>query len=345
MPKRPIIFALMAAILFGSATPASKYLLDIFGTYQLAGLLYIGASIGVLPFLLKQKAFSLPWNIDKKSRFLLLGAILFGGISGPVLFLFGLRFSSAASVSLLLNLELIATAFLGIILFRDHLTSFGWYSFGIMLAAAILLSTGEEKAGLYGGLLVAAACLCWGLDNHFTALITGINPAQITFWKGFFSGAVNLTIGIIIEGYFTLSISKCIVAIGIGAFSYGLSIMFYISAAQKIGASRSQIIFSASPFFGVLFSVLFLVEMISTLQLIATLMMVLALVLFFFDHHSHIHQHTAKFHNHWHYHDDKHHVHCSRDSSQGIFHTHPHHHKKIKHSHPHWPDQNHRHDH
>jgi drug/metabolite transporter (DMT)-like permease len=344
MPKTPIILALFAAILFGAATPVSKFLLDIFGAYQLAGLLYLGASLGVLPFILREKAFSWPWKIDKKTGLLLFGSVLFGGLSGPVLFLFGLRIASAASVSLWLNLELVATALLGIILFRDHLTALGWSSFGIMLAAAILLSTGEGKTGLQGGMLVAAACFCWGLDNHFTALITGISPAQTTFWKGLVAGAVNLIIGIS-TGDFTLSISKGAMAIGIGAFSYGLSVMMYIIAAQRIGATRSQIIFSASPFFGVFFSAFFLAEIISMLQMISALMILLALTLLFFDHHSHIHWHGTKIHNHWHRHDDKHHDHGFDDPSHGIFHTHPHQHRKTTHSHPHWPDQNHRHDH
>jgi drug/metabolite transporter (DMT)-like permease len=344
MPKIPIILALIAAILFGAATPAGKFLLDIFGTFQLAGLLYLGASLGVLPFILREKAFSWPWTIDKKTRFFLIGSILVGGVLGPVLFLFGLRIASAASVSLWLNLELVATALLGIILFRDPLTALGWLSFGIMLAAALLLATGEEQAGLQGGMLVAGACFCWGLDNHFTALITGISPAQTTFWKGIVAGTVNLVIGIA-TGDFTLSISKGAIALGLGAFSHGLSVMFYISAAQRIGATRGQIIFSASPFFGVLFSAFFLGEIISMLQIVSAMMILSSLILLFFDHHSHTHWHGTKFHNHWHYHDDKHHNHGSDEPSHGFFHTHHHQHRKTSHSHPHWPDQNHRHDH
>ena len=344
MPKTPIILALIAAILFGAATPAGKFLLELFGTYQLAGLLYLGASSGVLPFILRTKHFSWPWKFDKKTGLLLLGSVIFGGLLGPVLFLFGLRIASAASVSLWLNLELLATALLGILLFRDHLTFLGWSSFAIMLAAAILVSIGEEKSGLLGGILVATACICWGLDNHLTALITGISPAQITFWKGLTAGTVNLSIGII-TGNFTPAVSEIALALVIGAFSYGLSVMFFISAAQRIGATRSQIIFSASPFFGVLFSAIFLAETISTLQMMSTLMILSALALLFFDHHSHVHRHGTTFHKHWHYHDDSHHDHGKESPSHGIFHTHPHHHDDTTHSHPHWPDQNHRHDH
>jgi hypothetical protein len=48
--KLPILLALISAALFGSATPASKILLDSFAPIQLAGLLYLGAAIGVSPY-------------------------------------------------------------------------------------------------------------------------------------------------------------------------------------------------------------------------------------------------------------------------------------------------------
>ncbi|MGB5983723.1 MAG: hypothetical protein WBG37_00345 [Desulfobacterales bacterium] len=44
------IFAgLVSAFLFGAATPASKFLLLDIQPQSLAGLLYLGAAIGVLP--------------------------------------------------------------------------------------------------------------------------------------------------------------------------------------------------------------------------------------------------------------------------------------------------------
>ena len=45
----PILMALLAALFFGAATPASKSLLKDFGPFTLAGLLYLGAVVGVFP--------------------------------------------------------------------------------------------------------------------------------------------------------------------------------------------------------------------------------------------------------------------------------------------------------
>jgi drug/metabolite transporter (DMT)-like permease len=241
-------------------------------------------------------------------------------------------------------LELIATVLLGYLVFRDQLQRSGWAATVGVLVAATLLSLSEGHAGVKAGLLVTAACLCWGLDNHFTALITGITPAQTTFWKGTVAGCVNLLIGLQLDHY-TASFALTAAAITTGIFSYGISLVLYIASAQKLGATRSQIIFSSSPFFGVILAAAFLGESISLLQIIAALIILISLVLLFFEHHHHLHHHEAVAHEHWHRHDNGHHDHSFPGMPQGLYHSHWHEHKATTHSHQHWPDPVHRHNH
>jgi drug/metabolite transporter (DMT)-like permease len=344
VPKHPLAIALLAAILFGAATPASKALLQTLPTFQLAGLLYLGAAIGVIPLIIREKKFSWPWDLDHKTAYRLLGAIGLGGVVGPLLLLFGLSLASAASVSLWLNLELIATVILGFLIFRDKLHLSGLTATVGIVAAATLLSFSEGHAGVKAGLLVGAACFCWGLDNHFTALITGITPAQTTFWKGLVAGTVNLSIGIQLDPYIA-TFYLTVAAILVGVFSYGFSLVLYIASAQKLGAARSQIIFSSSPFFGVLLAVVFLGESIYPAQIIAALIIVISLALLFFEKHHHLHHHQAVAHEHWHHHDDGHHDHHSPGKPQSIYHSHWHEHRATTHAHLHWPDPQHRHEH
>lgn len=58
--RGPVMLALLSAALFGSATPLTKTLLNQLRPFQLAGLLYLGAAIGVLPFAWKTLGDSLP---------------------------------------------------------------------------------------------------------------------------------------------------------------------------------------------------------------------------------------------------------------------------------------------
>jgi drug/metabolite transporter (DMT)-like permease len=344
MPKFPLAIAFLAALLFGAATPASKTLLQTLPTFQLAGLLYLGAALGVVPLIVKERKFSWPWNLDGQTGFRLLGAIALGGILGPVLLLFGLKLASSASVSLWLNLELVATIVLGHLFFRDKLTGHAWVATGGTLAAAALLSVSEGYAGVQAGLLVTLACCCWGFDNHFTALITGITPAQTTFWKGLVAGIANLAIGLQLGSY-TATVSVTAAALLVGIFSYGISLVLYITSAQKLGAARSQIIFSSAPFFGVILAATWLKEPISLAQIIATLVIIFSLVFLFLEQHLHLHKHEAAAHEHWHRHDNGHHHHLFPGMPQAQYHSHWHQHQATTHAHPHWPDPDHRHDH
>jgi drug/metabolite transporter (DMT)-like permease len=344
MSKLPLAMALLAALLFGAATPASKALLQALPTFQLAGLLYLGAALGVLPLIFHERTFSWPWNWDRRTSLRLIGAISMGGVLGPVFLLFGLRLASSASVSLWLNLELIVTVLLGYLFFHDELNLHSSVATVGMLTAATLLTISEGCAGVQAGLLVVLACVCWGLDNHYTALITGITPAQTTFWKGLMAGMVNFSIGIGLNAY-TAALSLTAMAITVGVFSYGISIVLYITSAQKLGATRSQVIFSSSPFFGVILAATLLGEPISLAQILATLVIIISLAFLFFEQHSHVHQHQAIVHKHCHRHDDGHHHHVHPEMPPALYHSHAHQHRAITHSHPHWPDPYHRHAH
>jgi drug/metabolite transporter (DMT)-like permease len=340
----PFLIGILAAALFGSATPTSKALLNSLSAFQLAGLLYIGATIGVIPLVSGKGHLSAPWKLPRKTCFKLLGAIFFGGCLGPVLLLLGLGLASSASVALWLNLELVTTVALGQLFFHDRLTKTSALAAAGTLAAAILLSVSEGLAGLYAGLLVLAACLCWGLDNHLTALIDRMSPSQTTFWKGLVAGPVNFAIGMYVTPFHP-SVTVVGLALLVGALTYGISIVLYIASAQQLGATRSQIVFSSSPFFGVLLSAILLGEPISLLQGLAMVLIAASLGGLVLEEHEHEHLHAKIEHDHWHWLDDQHH---DDENTPGIcmgWHCHWHVHNPLVHTHAHRPDLHHRHEH
>ena len=334
---------LISALLFGASTPLGKILLDSLPPFLLAGLLYLGAAMGVLPFAREKRNRISLCAMGTKNIWRLVGAIGFGGIIGPVLLLFGLKIAPAASVAMWLNLELVATALLGYILFQDHLGVYGWLGVIGTIGASLLLSWQEGAGGFQALLFLGGASFCWGLDNHLTAIIDGITPTQSTFWKGMAAGTTNIVISFLFESW-KIDIRLIPAAIIVGVFAYGFSISLYILAAQNLGATRGQMIFSCAPFFGVLLSVLLLGEHISSLQIAAAGILILSLVILFRDQHGHAHAHDPAYHKHGHRHDDDHHEHHLTENMQKT-HTHWHQHKPVCHSHPHWPDLHHRHNH
>ena len=195
----PVGIAVLSAALFGAATPLSKLLLDDFTPFQLAGLLYLGAALGVAPTAWRGGRPRLPARTDLRNRYRLFGAVVSGGIAGPVFLLLGLRSAEAASVSLWLNFELAATAVLGVLFFREQLGRLGWTGVATAFFGSTILAFDGGIAGARAACFVLIACVCWGLDNHLTALIDGITPSQSTFWKGLAAGVTNLAIGAMLD--------------------------------------------------------------------------------------------------------------------------------------------------
>lgn len=341
---RGLLLAVISALLFGAAAPLSKGLTQTFQPMQLAGIMYLGAALFALPFALKG-GLRWPWTLDRGGALRLSASLFFGGLLGPVLLLAGLKLASAGSVSMYLNLEMIFTTAVACLVFKEHLGRRGWLAVLGGLAAAGSLSVSEGLAGITAGALVAAACLCWAIDNNCTATLDQITPPQMVLYKGATAGSVNLLLGLALAGR-AFSWQSVPAALAIGALCFGLSIVLYITAAQQLGAGRSQVVFSAAPFFGLLLSAVFLHEGLTLWQARAAALMVGVVALLFTDSHAHEHAHAALTHVHEHTHDDGHHDH---DHGPGFDprtrHTHEHAHQPLTHSHPHVSDLHHRHEH
>jgi drug/metabolite transporter (DMT)-like permease len=332
---------LLSAALFGASPPIAKDLLTEVGPLTLAGLLYLGAALGVTPF---SRSGGSPERRRQPRHWLYLGgAVFFGGIAGPVLLLWGLSHTAAASASLWLNLETVATAVCAWLLFREHLGARAWIAVACVVAAGAVLAYPLDTGTLTGAALIAAACVCWGLDNNFTALIDGYTAAQSTLIKGLVAGAVNLGIGLGVEGLPPLgAVGPALI---LGALAYGASIMLYIRGAHHLGATRSQMLFATAPFFGVALAWIGFGEAVTTAQVVAIAPMALGIGLLLTGSHEHEHSHEELTHTHSHRHDDDHHEHVHPGLPAWIRHTHEHTHDATTHSHPHHPDLHHRHGH
>jgi drug/metabolite transporter (DMT)-like permease len=344
MRRFAIITGLLSGFLFGIATPLSKLLLTDLNYFQLAGLLYLGAGIAMLPSIFRKNS-GLGILFHSSSRLNIMGIIFFGGFMGPLLLLAGLQTANAASVSIWLNMELVATALLGVLFFKDSLDKYALAGVILTVIAGVVTSFGEGISGLTSGLLITAACFCWGVDNHLTALIDGATPQTVTFIKGMIAGTVNFVIGSIIAAQH-VSAGSVFPAVILGAFSYGISIVLYVTSAQHVGATRSQILFSTAPLWGVLLSYLFFADAFQWVHILSMGLLAVAVVATNIYSHNHLHTHRAMEHIHYHRHNDGHHNHTHEEPvPEGKWHSHLHTHTPVTHQHPHQPDLHHRHEH
>ena len=341
MVRRGVGRCLAAAILFGASAPAASRLAGEVPTLALAGLLYLGAAVAVSPVVVRQRVSPRGLRAGWRSTAV---AVVFGGALGPALLVAGLARVPAATASLLLNFELVATLVIAAVVFREHLGNRLVAAAALVGAAGALLVWQPGSAFDVGGLLVVGACVCWGIDNSVTARIDQLSPEQITFTKGAVAGSLNLVLGLAFATAWHVEIGQIVAALLIGALGYGFSITLWVKGARDLSAARGQVIFAAAPFVGALISWTILGESLSLTQLVAVPIAAAGVALSLHTAHEHAHRHETIEHEHEHTHDDLHHDHVHPDGFVGR-HTHRHCHEAIDHVHPHVPDLHHSHSH
>jgi drug/metabolite transporter (DMT)-like permease len=339
--RNGVVRCLVAAVLFGASAPAASRLAGEMPTLVLAGLLYVGAALAVAPAALSRAH---PARALTKGGRPLAVAVVFGGALGPALLVAGLVRIPAATASLLLNFELVATAVIAAVVFHEHLGRRLLAAIALVTAAGVILVWRPGATVELAGLLVVGACICWGIDNSTTARIDQLSPEQITFAKGAVAGTANLVLGLIIMGARGLTVAHVIAALGIGSLGYGVSIVLWVRGARELGAARGQVIFATAPFVGAVISWIVLGEPVVAYQLVALAIAAAGVALSLGTGHTHAHRHERLDHEHEHSHDDGHHTHVHTPPVTGR-HTHRHRHEPIEHAHPHMPDLHHGHRH
>jgi drug/metabolite transporter (DMT)-like permease len=342
-----ILLALASAVLFGASTPFAKILLGSVDPWLMASLLYIGAGLGLSVVHLSRSVLCLPVveaPLRRPDVPWLIAVILFGGIVGPLLLMFGLARTDAAATSLLLNLEGLATMGIAWVVFRENVDRRLLLGAFAILAGAVLLSWQGEASFQWGGMLIVGACLCWGIDNNLTRKLSSSDPVQIAMLKGLAAGAVNLTLALSRGAALPPSGTLAVVGI-VGFLGYGVSLAVFVLALRYLGTARTSAYFSLAPFVGAVLAVVMLGEPLSLQLLAAGGLMGFGLWLHLAERHEHEHIHEPMDHEHRHRHDEHHqHAHSASDPP-GEPHTHLHRHVRLVHGHPHYPDLHHRHGH
>jgi len=342
--RRPgVPAALGAALLFGTGTPLAKWLLATLSPWMLAGLLYLGSGVGLTLYRRLTRAPAVRLPRDESAWFA--GAILAGGIAGPVLLMLGLSAMPASGASLLLNAEGVFTALLAWFAFRENVDrriALGMAA--IVAGAAILGWPGEAHfAGLWPTLAVLGACFAWGIDNNLTRKISLTDATWIAAVKGLVAGTVNLALAFAL-GATLPALPALAGAMLVGLLAYGVSLALFVIGLRHLGTARTGAYFSVAPFFGAALALL-LGEPPTLPLLLAGALMALGTWLHLTERHGHEHSHTATTHDHEHVHDEHHQHAHDFPVAPGTRHRHAHAHEALRHTHPHFPDSHHRHKH
>lgn len=276
--KSGICLALIAAALYAINSPLSKLLLDYLPPTLMAGFLYIGAGVCMLALALLRKVRKTERTETKltKRELPYIVAMILLDIAAPVCLLLGLKSTTAANASLLNNFEIVATAVIALVVFKEKINFRLWLGILFITLSCMVLSF-EDLSSLqfsYGSLLILLACVCWGFENNCTKKISSKDPLEIVLLKGIFSGLGSLLVGFIIGERITVLWSVFAV-IGVGFVAYGLSIFFYVHAQRILGAARTSAYYAVSPFIGTLLSLVIFREIPHYTYFIALALMII----------------------------------------------------------------------
>lgn len=273
---RSIVWALLAAALYAISTPVSKLLLQDVAPTMMAGLLYLGAGIGMFGLgMVRRGVKALPHenHLTRRDLPYTVGMVLLD-IAAPICLMVGLTRTTSANASLLNNFEIVATALIALMVFREKISRRLWLAIGLITLSSMILSF-EDAASLdfsFGSLFVLAACVCWGFENNCTRMMSASDPLEIVVIKGFGSGLGSLVLALAVrEPLPPLQVLPVVLVLGFVA--YGLSIFFYVYAQRRLGAAKTSAYYAVAPFIGVLLSRLILQEAFTQVFLIALAIM------------------------------------------------------------------------
>ena len=352
--QQGVMYAIGAALLFGMGTPLAKLLLADVGPLMLAALLYLGSGLGLaLVRAVRRERAVLPQG----TQWLWLGgAVLAGGVAGPVLLMLGLNNFNAADASLLLNSEGVLTALLAWFVFKENFDARIALGMLAIVAGGIVLSWprdgGSGDTGIAPALLIVAACLAWAIDNNLTRKVALLDAGFIAMSKGLVAGSVNFALAWA-TGASLPSAGIVAQAAFLGFASYGASLVLFVLALRHLGTARTGAYFSIAPFAGALLAVALLGEPATVPLLLGGVLMAIGVALHLTERHSHKHTHEPLLHDHEHSHADingvmvdVHHAHShATPVAPGATHQHLHQHASLAHTHAHFPDAHHRHGH
>jgi drug/metabolite transporter (DMT)-like permease len=351
--KPGIMAALGAAALFGAGTPFAKLLLGQTNPWMLAALLYLGSGAGL--WLMRMARRSPRAQLTRQELAWMAGAVVAGGMVGPVLLMTGLAHMPASGAALLLNMEGVLTALIAWLVFRENVDRRIALGMACIVAGSVALSwpadglSGLTPAVLWPALAVLAACLAWAVDNNLTRKVSLNDASWIAMVKGLAAGGTNLALALALGPATELPAWHVVLAAGaLGFASYGASLALFVVGLRHLGTARTGAYFSIAPFFGAVLAFWLLKEPVTAQWLAAGALMAVGLALHLTEQHTHPHQHEPLEHSHLHSHgpDEIHHQH-GHGPEQPITdpHVHWHRHDPVTHSHSHYPDAHHQHRH
>ena len=223
-----------------------------------------------------------------RRNFWLLVVIGIVEITATTTFYFGLTETSAVNASILGNTDIIFTAVIAVILFKEILQRKEVIPFSLIIFGSVMIPIGLDLnennfqiSGLvFGDILIIMAGIFYGIEmNIYKYVSQRVDSKRILQIISFVGGGAALGVVFFLQIPMNLRLEDMPVILTTGIFGIGLSVLFIVMAIKHIGAVRTILIFSTTTLFGILFSYFLLGEEIIIPHFVAFAMVFIGIYL------------------------------------------------------------------
>jgi drug/metabolite transporter (DMT)-like permease len=190
--------ALISCMFLALESVFSKVLLRQMSPIAVTALTSIFAAVILFFILEAEEKMKEVWTLKRKEFLILLAIGIISGVLAQLLYVTGLRDSTATNAVLLTRLNSLLIALLGVVIIKEKLNYRHLLGSALMISGIVIIATRffEESVNMMkgDGLLVLAAVFWASANILMKKYLTRLSPEVIVIWYYGFSGAVLLGI-------------------------------------------------------------------------------------------------------------------------------------------------------
>ena len=276
------LFAVLAAVIFGSVSTLAKPLVSTVNPLLLSSVIYLICAATLTPLAQKQS-----FHSTRKNFLLILAIAICGATIAPSLYFLGLIHASASDAALITNGEVFFSVLLAVIFFKERLGKIGYLASSLVLAGMIIVTTDLNFSDFtlqqlhYQDMLLILSMLFWAVDNNLSRMLAQkIHIAKLAQVKSAIGGTILFAIAVFGFGVpLNIQVSDILPILVLGIVGFAASLYFFLQSLKRISTVRTVLIFSMSSVFGLVAASVFLQEQISWYQIVAAGIMIFGIYL------------------------------------------------------------------
>lgn len=277
------MLAVIGAVLIWSLSfVATKVAFQTFPPLTLGALRFVLAAFLLGIFLRVQHGFIWPMRND-------LGWLLISGILGITIYFsmenLGLKLATAADASLIVAAYPAITMILEIVFYRVKLSWVRFSGVGLAIFGVYLIVRESSSIGgadrLIGDIILVVTGIVWSFYNFITRKVVNKYPTLlITFYQIIAGALAFLPLALIEREQWRMPTGDSLLALlYLVIFCSIIGFLLYAYGLRKLSSSSAVTLMNLVPVFGVSFSILFLHEAMSVVQLLGGFIVIAGIIL------------------------------------------------------------------